>query len=187
MFQISYVIFLVFFCLACFFEFIVFNEEVLLTLCFLFFIFFVFNTTGNSIFNSFKDRGSKIEFDLFLGFISLRKNHYLNFFTKTKVGSLVLNFNIIEDLCTIFFFEHSVFHKFSILKTFSDYAKNSLLTLYRSQQAITLAGHKKSVSILLYPITNNRLSQRTLINFSEGFANSINTQNYNNLLKKNLK
>ena len=54
--------------LLSFFEIIVFNEEILLTLCFLCFLFYVFNTLSDSIFSSFEQRASKFEDDLLSSF-----------------------------------------------------------------------------------------------------------------------
>jgi hypothetical protein len=74
---------LFFFCLLSFFDFIVFNEEILLALCFLAFIFYCFNTLSDSVFNSFEDRASKFESDLVISYNSSKTalaNNFQNFF-----------------------------------------------------------------------------------------------------------
>lgn len=64
--HIIFTIFLL--CLLSFFDIIIFNEEILLTLCFLSFLFYCFNTLGGSIFLSFEARASKFEEDLLFSF-----------------------------------------------------------------------------------------------------------------------
>jgi len=148
---------------------------------------------SSNIFDSFKERGSKIEFDLFVGFITLQKNHYLNFITKKNTGLLILNFNIIEYICTVFFFEHSLFYRFSLLKTFTDYAKNSLIGFYRLQQKLKVSSNKKAITALFYPITHRfifeflnkyntvSVKQETLTNKKTVMFRE---QNYANILKQ---
>ena len=70
MFDIVFIGFLLFFSLLCFVEFIVFNEEILLALCFFSFIFFSFNTLSVSVFESFESRAAKFESDLLLSFVA---------------------------------------------------------------------------------------------------------------------
>jgi hypothetical protein len=54
--------------LLSFFEIIIFNEEILLTLCFLSFLFYAFNSLSDSVFSSFEQRASKFEQDLLFSF-----------------------------------------------------------------------------------------------------------------------
>jgi hypothetical protein len=56
--------------LASFFEFIVFNDEVLLTLCFVSFVFFAYSTLNKTFFDLFEDRANKFEADLLLAFMA---------------------------------------------------------------------------------------------------------------------
>ena len=54
--------------IAGFFEFIVFNEEVLLALCFISFVFFAYSYLGETIFSIFDDRAKKFESDILVVF-----------------------------------------------------------------------------------------------------------------------
>ena len=51
-----------------FFEFIIFDEEVLLTLCFVCFMFFAYSFLNLTVFNILKDDSNKIETNLLLAF-----------------------------------------------------------------------------------------------------------------------
>ena len=68
--MIEFHVILIIFSLAffSFFEIIVFNEEILLTLCFLCFLFYLFNNVSDSVFDSFEQRASKFEADLLESF-----------------------------------------------------------------------------------------------------------------------
>lgn len=68
MLDISFILFLFIFSILCFIEFIVFNEEILLALCFFSFIFFSFNTLSTTVLESFEDRASKFESELLFSF-----------------------------------------------------------------------------------------------------------------------
>ena len=68
MFDLYFIVFLFIFAVSCFFEFIVFNEEVLLTLCFLSFIFFIFNTLSATVADTFSSRAEQFENDLVASF-----------------------------------------------------------------------------------------------------------------------
>ena len=82
MFDIIFIAFLLIFSLLCFVEFIVFNEEVLLALCFFSFIFFSFNTLSDSVAESFESRALKFENDLLVSFDITKKS-----ITTTNVAS----------------------------------------------------------------------------------------------------
>ena len=114
MFDIVFIGFLLFFSLLCFVEFIVFNEEILLALCFFSFIFFSFNTLSVSVFESFESRAAKFESDLLLSFVANKQvfsTTFYNliesrgFFSKAKIESLTFSSftSIIFALMTSFF------------------------------------------------------------------------------------
>ena len=54
--------------LAGYLELIIFNEEVLLTLCFVSFIIFVYNFLGATVLSIFSERANKFETDLLVAF-----------------------------------------------------------------------------------------------------------------------
>jgi hypothetical protein len=69
MFDLFFVGFLFILSLFCAFEIIIFNEEILLLICFFSFIFVCFNSFSESVFDMFADRASKFEIDLLDSFI----------------------------------------------------------------------------------------------------------------------
>jgi hypothetical protein len=80
MFEVNLLLTIFLLCFFSIFDFIIFNEEVLLTLCFLCFLFYCFNTLSDSVFGTFESRAAKFELDL------------LQSFNTTKT-SLVYDFN----------------------------------------------------------------------------------------------
>lgn len=60
----------IFILIAGFIELIVFNEEVLLALCFISFVFFAYSYLGDTIFAIFDDRAKKFEGDILVAFDS---------------------------------------------------------------------------------------------------------------------
>jgi len=56
--------------IASFSEIIIFNEEILLTLCFICFVFFSYRYLGHSLFTMFDDRAKKFEIDILVAFES---------------------------------------------------------------------------------------------------------------------
>jgi hypothetical protein len=70
MFNPFFLVFFVFYIVLCFFEFVVFNEEVLLALCFFTFLFVMFNLLSTSVFENLNSRASKFESDFLAVFSS---------------------------------------------------------------------------------------------------------------------
>merc|ERR1711934_521974 len=100
MFDIFFIISLFIFSLLCFFEVLIFNEEVLLALCFFCFIFFSFNSLGDSVLDIFQSRAAKFESDLLLSFnltkqsiVKLFDNYFVSrgFSSKFSVLSLTIS------------------------------------------------------------------------------------------------
>ena len=77
------------------FDIIVFNEEILLTLCFLSFLFYCFNTLSDSIFSSFEDRASKFEQDLLTTFDNKKSTLIMEFNSNLKLENYTDKFSIL--------------------------------------------------------------------------------------------
>lgn len=95
MVEIHVILALFFFCLLSFFDFIIFNEEILLTLCFLCFLFYCFNTLSGSIASMLNDRSAKFEADLL---ISISESCILlmkNFYAHNKLQNIITKFSIL--------------------------------------------------------------------------------------------
>lgn len=152
MFEIYYIIFVFFFSVFCFFELIIFNEEILLTLCFLCFLFFIFNSIGNSIFDNLKNHASKIENDLFISFVANKKMVLANFYKNDITTTFKLKFSIVEALCLEYFHVYGLFFNFSIHDFFNVNAKSMLLNFLRSEQKLQMASNKVSIRNFLYTL-----------------------------------
>ncbi len=95
MIEINVILSLFFFCLLSFFDFIVFNEEILLALCFLSFLFYCFNTLSDSIFSTFEARAAKFEEDLLITFNSSKSILITKFNTNLKLKFFIDKFTIL--------------------------------------------------------------------------------------------
>merc|ERR1711871_713259 len=62
-FTVYFVAFFVIYALLCSVGFIIFNEEILLTFCFLSFVFFAFHSFSDTVFLSMQQRATKFESD----------------------------------------------------------------------------------------------------------------------------
>jgi hypothetical protein len=101
-----------FLCFLSIFDIIVFNEEILLTLCFLSFLFYCFNTLSDSIFSSFESRAAKFEQDLLFSF-SISKSSLTNDFEAfLKMKSFSNQFVILMLSLTNFLSQCLVFLEF---------------------------------------------------------------------------
>ena len=89
------ILFLITICSA--FDFIVYNEEVLLTICFLSFIFYSFNTTSASVQSMFEDRAAKFEQDLLQSFVATQTAITSDFSAKFKLKFFFNQYNFIVD------------------------------------------------------------------------------------------
>jgi hypothetical protein len=76
-------------------DFIVYNEEILLTLCFLSFLFYCFNTLSESVASSFEARAAKFEQDLLLSFGVTKSSLINEFSAHTKLQAFVGQFTIL--------------------------------------------------------------------------------------------
>jgi hypothetical protein len=152
MFDIYFVVFLFIFSLLCFVEFIVFNEEILLALCFFSFIFFSFNTLSGSIHESFESRAAKFEADLLVSFNVNKQTltqKFNNFFLSRGFNT---KFKILLSSILIFLSHvknYSIF-KLSSNVLNSSFAKlNELLLL---DTKLITAFQKGCITNLLYPL-----------------------------------
>jgi hypothetical protein len=82
-------------CILSFFDFIIYNEEILLALCFLSFLFYCFNTLSESIFSSFESRASKFEQDLLLSFKITKSALMDSFGAHSKLRSFTDQFTLL--------------------------------------------------------------------------------------------
>ncbi len=95
MIELSIILSLFFFCLFSFFEIIVFNEEILLTLCFLSFLFYCFNNLSESVAATFDARASKFEDELLTTFANSKNLLSIEFDNRIKIKNFILKFEIL--------------------------------------------------------------------------------------------
>ena len=95
MVELNVIFSLFFFCLFSMFDIIVFNEEILLALCFLSFLFYCFNTLSGSVADSFESRASKFESDLLVTFGSSKTILISDFNTNFQMQNFISKFSIL--------------------------------------------------------------------------------------------
>jgi len=173
MLDIYFIASLLFFSILCLLEVIVFNEEILLALCFFCFIFFIFNTLSGSIANMFNERAAKFESDLLLSFALTKENLVKQFETHKLARNFVSKFKVLSLNFSIFL---SVFPKHSAHKlssTFSVTCFNKLAELVAFENKLLNDLKKKAISSLLYPLifqttTNNIGFLTNLVSVAQG-------------------
>jgi hypothetical protein len=100
MFDIYFIVSLFIFSVMCFFELIVFNEEILLALCFFSFIFFSFNSLGDSVFDTFQSRAAKFEEDLLISFSATKETLGAKFSSFIASRGFVAKFKVLSACVT---------------------------------------------------------------------------------------
>jgi hypothetical protein len=166
MFDAFFVCFLFIFAILCFIEFIVFNEEILLALCFFSFVFFCFNTLSDSVYESFEDRAVKFKSDL------------LSSYTFARV-ELVSRFDLFESFrgfCLkyqVLFFSFSAylacFKKFALINStskFKTFSFDKLSELVITDNKLAESFRKNCIAVLLYPLIFKTTKQPALSLFS---------------------
>ena len=180
MFDLYFIVGFVVFCILCFFEIVVFNEEVLLTICFFSFIFFCFNVLSGSVLSIFTSRSIKFESDLLASY-SLTKNGLLDDFSHfCKFSGFFTKFNLFLSLVLIFLDLHK---NFSMLKISSI----AYTIGFNKINELALIGNKFSTNFqnncvikLLYPLINQTITY----NLTESaFNKATNKQKTNMFLK----
>jgi len=169
MFDVFFVAFLLIFSILCFIEFIVFNEEILLALCFFSFVFFCFNSLSDSVYDSFQDRASKFEADLLFSFSVTHRSlvdQFESFFTfrgfNAKYHMLFVGF--------MSFLKHS--KNFALIDAtlkFKAFSFEKLSELVIIENKLIESFRKNCIAILLYPLifTTTKQKPSFLLNASK--------------------
>jgi hypothetical protein len=152
MFNVYYAVIVVLYILLCFVEFIVFNEEILLALCFFSFIFFSFNMFSDSLFSSLTARASKFESDFLVSFATKKTLTVQNFQAFMVARGFQTKFQIllVSTLVYLTFSKQYLFLKKSsaiYTKCFSKFSEFFLIT-----QKLLGAFQKNCVALVLYPL-----------------------------------
>jgi hypothetical protein len=152
MFDISFAIFLFVFSGLCLIEFIVFNEEILLALCFFSFVFFCFNTLSDSVYDSFNARASKFESDLLLSYSSSKQTLVSSFDGFFQFRGFNSKFQILLS-CFLGFLSHAkVYSLTNSVATFTSFSFDKLSDLVLAESKLLDSFQKTCISVLLYPL-----------------------------------
>jgi hypothetical protein len=137
---------------ASFLELLVFNEEILLTLCFLSFIFFVYTSLGDSISSNFSEQARKYENGLLIAFnekFSLLKDQIRSLNTLINIST---PFILFEYLFTIFIQKRKNFTEKSINISTTSLILNKLNEIYSVEQKAITSAHNNILQNLIYPL-----------------------------------
>ena len=152
MFDVFFIVSVFLFSVLCFFEIVVFNEEILLALCFFSFIFFSFNSMGDSIFDTFQSRAAKFEEDLLISFSSTKISLVSKFTDFLLSRGFPTKFKVLQ-LCVANYltvFSRFFMHKWFALFLTSSQAKLAELSAFENK--LIAIFQEKSVSLLFYPL-----------------------------------
>jgi hypothetical protein len=182
MFDIFFIISLFIFSLFCFFEVLIFNEEVLLALCFFCFIFFSFNSLGDSVLDIFQSRAAKFESDLLLSF-NLTKQSIVKLFDNYFVSrGFSSKFSVLSLTISNYLNSYTTYSSFKLTRLFYSVSLSKLSELVAFESKLVVAFQKKSVSLLLYPLIFQ--TAKSNISLLTGFS-SVTSIDYK-ITKKNL-
>ena len=162
MFEINIILSLFFFILFSFFDFIVFNEEILLTLCFLAFIFFCFNTLSETVFLIFETRALKFEEELLTTFNSSKNLLVSEFNTNLMLQFFINKFTILMVSLIHYLNVCKILLEFKSSWVFYQASLSKLNDLSLSNKKFTILFQKACVIQLLYSLilkkSNNDLT-----------------------------
>lgn len=185
MFDIFFIVSLFIFSVLCFIEVLIFNEEVLLALCFFCFIFFSFNSLGDSVVDIFQSRASKFESDLLLSF-NLTKQSVVKLFDNYFVSrGFSAKFKIISITVSNYLNSTAKHSSLTLNRLFYSISLSKLSELVAFESKLITAFQKKSVSLLLYPLIfqTAKSSISLLANLSSGVGKSASFKTKISVLK----
>lgn len=176
MFSTFYIVFIVLYAILCSVEFIVFNEEILLALCFFSFVFFSYNSFSESLFSSLTARATKFEIDFLTSFSIKKKALIANFDTCFETRGFQQKFQIM--LNSILTFLTLADKNLMIKQTNSIYStcfsKFSELSLINNKLLDNF--QKNCINHILYPLifkSTNTSMMLTAKTQSTGFKTNI--------------
>jgi len=164
MLDITFAIFLLLFSVACFFEFLVFNEEALLALCFFAFVFFCFNSLSNSIFDSFDSRALKFESEFLVAFNLAKQMNSKIFYFWLNFRAFPVKFQFLLTAFKYCLSFLEVNHWSSRLTALSGFFI-SVLTEVAFLESLAVKTYQKNSAFLhLYPFICYRNHSNQLVN-----------------------
>jgi hypothetical protein len=131
---------------------LIFNEEVLLALCFFSFIFFSFNSLGDTVVDIFKSRAVKFESDLLLSF-NLTKQSFVKLFDSYFVSrGFSSKFKILSITISNYLSLSAKYSSFKFTQLFHSISVAKLSELVAFESKLVSAFQKKGIALLLYPL-----------------------------------
>jgi hypothetical protein len=162
-FNATYIIFFISLFLLLLTEFIVFNEELLLTLCFLSFVFCFRNLLQQSFHSFFIDHALKIENDIIVAFAA-KQLAISSFLTNVVITKLFLA----NSLCLVYLLTHFVscffsFQSVSRSAIISSLVKSSVSSWLENAQMITNLLEKSNIQLLYFPMVFKLIAKQNKI------------------------
>jgi hypothetical protein len=152
MFDIYFIVGIFIFAICSFFEIIIFNEEALLTLCFVAFIFFCFNTLSVSVLEAFNARGAKFEADLFVSFQLTKTNISAKFSNFLKLRGILVKFKLLSTSIIFYLNQYKKFATTKIGAIIVNIGLDKLSELVLIQNKFVTDFQKKTILNTLYPL-----------------------------------
>jgi hypothetical protein len=152
MFDIYFGIFIFLFVIGCFVEFIVFNEEILLSLCFLSFVFFCFNALSDSVSDNFSSTAGKIESDLLISYSLSKTASVAKFSSFLQVRGFSSKFKLLLSTILFFLSTSADNYTFKLKNTFFSIASLKLNELVLIENNLFSGFQQTNVISLLYPL-----------------------------------
>lgn len=136
--------------IAIFLEVLVFNEEVLLTLCFISFVFFVYHTQRAVVSSIFEDRAKKMEAEVLVALEERQKStltlsNSIGLSKKNLIG--ITLFAVLADSYNTFMFQDRVNGK---KKSQIFLVSNKLVEATRAESSFTSFSQKKNIQQLSF-------------------------------------
>jgi len=173
MVEINVILSIFFFCLFSFFDIIIFNEEILLTLCFLSFLFYCFNTLSDSIAISFETRALKFEQELLLTFAGSNDALTTEFNTNNRLQTTFLTSSIVISLFfhsvsgVLMFFESAssfLYYNISLIKLTELVLLNNNFVIFFQKSCVVQLLYslilKKSNNDLTFLVSNKKQNKK---------------------------
>jgi len=165
MFDIYFVIFILLFSFLCLIEFIVFNEEILLALCFLSFIFFCLNTLSDSVYDNFASRASKFESDLLISYSSTKQLLIAQFESSYKLRGFSSKFKLLLSSILIYLNSSKSYSAFNLSSNFVAAGSSKLNELVLLDNKLFVSFQENCISTLLYPLIFQTVKTSTFLTY----------------------
>jgi len=152
MFDIYFVIFILLFTVLCALEFIVFNEEILLTLCFLSFIFFCLNTLSDTVYDKFDSRATKFEADLLISYSSMKQVLAAKFDSSHQIRGFSSKFKLLLSSILVYLNHSKANSAFNLSSGFFSAGFSKLNELVLLNGKLLINFQETCITTLLYPL-----------------------------------